>query len=74
MEKQKQGISINNFLIFSSQYMETKVPSHLLEHMAVPSSSSVRSRFLNPEMSNTQKKSLDLFSSAIAQHKPVSIL
>ncbi|XP_065211118.1 KAT8 regulatory NSL complex subunit 3 [Planococcus citri] len=55
------------------QCLETKVPSHLLDHMIIPSSSlSVRSRILNPEAQT--KKPADLFSAALSQHKPKKIL
>lgn len=60
---------------FNLQCLETKVPSHLLEHMTVSTSyMSVRSRLSGIDsQNNAQKKHWDMFTSALRQHNPVSL-
>ncbi|XKL69044.1 hypothetical protein PGB90_006813 [Kerria lacca] len=57
------------------QCLETKVPSHLLEHMTISTSyMSVRSRLLGSDnQNNPHKKHFDLFSTLLTQHKPKKI-
>lgn len=57
------------------QCLETKVPSHLLEHMTVSTSyMSVRSRLSGIDsQNNAQKKHWDMFTSALRQHNPKKI-